>query len=296
MLSSHPTMTTISEPVADQTSTSIATTVPSGPTVFVGNLSFSTTAEQVTQLFGAEKVKSVRLIKKFGRFKGYGFVSFETQNDADQAVADWNGKESNGREIKVQPATEPKPVPIKSVKPVKPSSTESATAGPGAEGDAKKPVKKRKPRKPKKKVDEAAAPAAEESVSIDKKEVSEEKSKNKTRKPRRPKKTATDLSAPQSAPNQTPRKPRIPKSERELSKTSLFVGNLPYEVDDDDLKGLFSEFQVENARVVRYNERSKGYGFVYFADENNCSNAKTEFEGALLESRALIVKSAYKED
>ena len=62
MLSSHPTMTsTISESVADQTAASPTTaspttTVQSGPTVFVGNLSFSTTAEQVTELFGAEKV------------------------------------------------------------------------------------------------------------------------------------------------------------------------------------------------------------------------------------------------
>jgi RNA recognition motif-containing protein len=47
---------TISESVADQTAASPTTTVQSGPTVFVGNLSFSTTAEQVTELFGAEKV------------------------------------------------------------------------------------------------------------------------------------------------------------------------------------------------------------------------------------------------
>jgi len=169
-------------------------------------------------------------------------------------------------------------------------------SGAEGEGEAKKSQKKRKPRKPKKRIDEATAPAAEESVPTDKKETSEEKAKTKTRKTRRPKKTAADSSDPQSAPSQTPRKPRIPKADRELSKTSLFVGNLPYEVDDDDLKGLFNEYKVENAHVVRYNERSKGYGFVYFADEINCSNAKTEFEGALLENRALIVKCAYKED
>lgn len=81
-----------------------------------------------------------------------------------------------------------------------------------------------------------------------------------------------------------------------MSKTSLFVGNLPFEVDDDDLKGLFSEFKVEKAHVVRHGERSKGFGFVYFYDEKTCSDAQIEFEGALLEDRALVVKNAFKED
>ena len=83
------------------------------------------------------------MIKKFGRFKGYGFVSFATQKDADQAVSDWNGKESNGREIKVQPATEPKPVPVKLPKDPKEVSTEGDTAAPGN-------PKQKKNRKPKK--------------------------------------------------------------------------------------------------------------------------------------------------
>jgi len=67
---------TISESVADQTAASPTTTVQSGPTVFVGNLSFSTTAEQVTELFGAEKVKSVRLIKKIWSVQGLWFCIF----------------------------------------------------------------------------------------------------------------------------------------------------------------------------------------------------------------------------
>ena len=86
------------------------------------------------------------MIKKFGRFKGYGFISFATQKDADQAVSDWNGKETNGREIKVQPATEPKPIPVK---PLKEVSTESDTVATG-EAALKKHPKKKNPRKPKK--------------------------------------------------------------------------------------------------------------------------------------------------
>ena len=76
-------------------------------------------------------------------------MSFSSQQDADQAVSNWNGKETNGRELKVQPATEPNPVPVRPVKAASPS----ASAAVGAEtvtteGEDKK--KKRRPRKPKK--------------------------------------------------------------------------------------------------------------------------------------------------
>lgn len=79
-------------------------------------------------------------------------MSFSTQQDADQAVSNWNGKETNGRELKVQPATEPKPVPVRPVKAASPSAS-AAVGAVGAEtvtteGEDKK--KKRRPRKPKK--------------------------------------------------------------------------------------------------------------------------------------------------
>ena len=59
MTTINPPMTT-TEPVTIQANTSSNTTTTTttaiGPTVFVGNLAFSTTDEQITELFGAEKV------------------------------------------------------------------------------------------------------------------------------------------------------------------------------------------------------------------------------------------------
>lgn len=266
--------------------------IPSGPTVFVGNLPFTTSPEQVTHIFGVDKVQSVRLIKKFGRFKGYGFVSFYNQKDADQAIVEWDGKESYGRELKVQPATAPKPIapkPVAAPKPAAAPKSVDPNADPSAVAPGEK--KKRKPRKPKKRVDDSAAPAAEE-VAVVESEGEKTAAPKKKRQPRR--KPAAALVDGEPAPAAPPA--RKPRGDRPLSKTALFVGNLPFEVDDDDLRGLFGEFKVESARVVRYNERSKGFGFVYFADEKNCADAKVEFEGALLESRALIIKAAFQED
>jgi RNA recognition motif-containing protein len=76
----------------------------------------------------------------------------------------------------------------------------------------------------------------------------------------------------------------------------LFVGNLPFEVEDDDFLGIFSEFEVLSARVVKYRERSKGYGFVTFKNEDGATKAKAEFEGAVLEGRDLEIKWAYAEE
>ncbi|MDD4179190.1 MAG: RNA-binding protein [Candidatus Margulisbacteria bacterium] len=50
---------------------------------------------------------------------------------------------------------------------------------------------------------------------------------------------------------------------------SIFVGNLPWSVTDEDLKGKFSEFgNVISARVVndKFSGKSRGFGFVDMED------------------------------
>ena len=45
----------------------------------------------------------------------------------------------------------------------------------------------------------------------------------------------------------------------------IYVGNIPWKVDDDELKELFSQYgEVESATVIKYKDtnRSKGFGFV----------------------------------
>ena len=72
--------------------------------LFVGNLSYSTTEEDLKTLFAqAGAVKSVALIKdrETGRSKGFAFVEFNTQADAEKAISMFDGKEFQGRSIKV---------------------------------------------------------------------------------------------------------------------------------------------------------------------------------------------------
>jgi RNA recognition motif-containing protein len=75
--------------------------------LFVGNLSFNTTENQLQDLFAAHgNVIEVELImdKFSGRPRGFGFVTMETKEAADAAVQALNGKSVDGRAMTVNEA------------------------------------------------------------------------------------------------------------------------------------------------------------------------------------------------
>ncbi len=75
--------------------------------LFVGNLSFNATQEQLQDLFGAHgTVQEIDVIKdKFsGRPRGFAFVTMEAKEAADAAVQALNGKEIDGRALTVNEA------------------------------------------------------------------------------------------------------------------------------------------------------------------------------------------------
>lgn len=75
----------------------------------------------------------------------------------------------------------------------------------------------------------------------------------------------------------------------------LYVGNLPYSVDDAQLAEMFSEFgTVESAVAItdRQTGRSKGFGFVEFSDEKEAQAAMADMNGKEIEGRALKVAEA----
>ena len=75
----------------------------------------------------------------------------------------------------------------------------------------------------------------------------------------------------------------------------LYVGNLPWSIDDVKLKELFSEFgEVEEANVIKdkYSGRSKGFGFVTFADDAVAQKAIEGINSKEIEGRALKVSEA----
>jgi cold-inducible RNA-binding protein len=74
--------------------------------VYVGNLPFRTTEEDLANLFSqVGPVESVSIItdRDTGRSKGFGFVSMGS-DDADKAIAQFNGTDFNGRALTVNEA------------------------------------------------------------------------------------------------------------------------------------------------------------------------------------------------
>jgi RNA recognition motif-containing protein len=77
--------------------------------VYVGNISFKTTENDLQTLFSDfGTVKSVKIVtdRDTGRSRGFGFVEMEDENQANSAVESLDGKENNGRTLKVNIAKE----------------------------------------------------------------------------------------------------------------------------------------------------------------------------------------------
>lgn len=72
--------------------------------LYVGNLSYDTTEEDLRTLFSeAGTVTSVALIKDrdSGRSKGFAFVEMSSQSEAEEAIKMFNGRSVDNRELKV---------------------------------------------------------------------------------------------------------------------------------------------------------------------------------------------------
>jgi RNA recognition motif-containing protein len=75
--------------------------------IYVGNLSYNTTEENIRALFAAHgEVISVKSITDTmtGRSKGFAFVEMENDAEATTAISSLNGREIDGRSIKVNEA------------------------------------------------------------------------------------------------------------------------------------------------------------------------------------------------
>jgi cold-inducible RNA-binding protein len=75
--------------------------------LFIGGLSFSTSTERLRETFEqAGQVESAAVVtdRDTGRSRGFGFVEMSTSEEAEQAIARFNGQELDGRQIRVEKA------------------------------------------------------------------------------------------------------------------------------------------------------------------------------------------------
>lgn len=75
--------------------------------IYVGNLSFNTTNQDLNDIFaevGTVESASVIEDRETGRSRGFGFVEMASKADGENAIAQLNGKEVDGRQLKVNEA------------------------------------------------------------------------------------------------------------------------------------------------------------------------------------------------
>lgn len=268
--------------------------------VFAGNLAFSTTDADVKELFSvAGTVTEVSLITRGTRSLGYGFVTFSTEAEAKKAVETLNKKEVGGREINVEGARPQNALPANGLK--KKSNNKKKAAGARA-------------RRPRNEQGEEGGETAGESAAEG---VTEEvNGESKSAKRRNKKKTsaakkalegeAVEGEVPAEGAAAKAKKPAAKRPLRpkvaptgEPSKTLLFVSNLSFSIDDEKLKGIFSDYKVKSATVVKQkfgNQRSKGFAFVDFETEEDQQKALANEQGRSVEERAIQVKVALQDN
>src|ERR671912_1262598 len=89
---------------------------------------------------------------------------------------------------------------------------------------------------------------------------------------------------------------RRARGERELHMArKLYVGNLPFNTAEDDLRGLFEGAgAVDSVNMVRDNAtgQARGFAFVEMASDEDAQKAIAEFHQFQMEGRALVVNEA----
>ena len=76
---------------------------------------------------------------------------------------------------------------------------------------------------------------------------------------------------------------------------NIYVGNLSYEVNEDDLTEVFKSYgTVSSSKIItdKYSGRSKGFGFVEMENNDEAVHAIKELNGAVYEDRDMIVNEA----
>ncbi|CAG8574794.1 13975_t:CDS:2 [Acaulospora morrowiae] len=238
--------------------------------VFVGNLAFQTSEQQLSDFFSKTgKVVNANIITRGTRSLGYGFVTLETEEDANKVVEELNKKDLDGRQINVEVA-KPK---TENTAPSNNYWNSGARRGRGRYGFRRGRGRGRA--------------------------RGRGRGRNGWQSRRRFGGRAGDESGDAHADNNESTTanatdaPTTNGSNAENESSRMFVANLPFSVDDNGLKEIFKDYDVVSAHVVRRRGgRSKGFGFVDLANEDEQTRALEGLKNVDSEGRELVIKVA----
>lgn len=76
---------------------------------------------------------------------------------------------------------------------------------------------------------------------------------------------------------------------------NIFVGSLPFSIEEADLKGFFEDYgTVDSVKIItdKFTGRSKGFGFVEMPNDAEAQKAIDELNGGTVEGRTIVVNKS----
>lgn len=76
---------------------------------------------------------------------------------------------------------------------------------------------------------------------------------------------------------------------------NIFIGNLNYNLTEDDIRDIFEEYgELNSVKVIsdKFTGRSKGFGFVEMSNDEEAKKAIEELNGAEVEGRSIVVNES----
>lgn len=295
---------TAAAPATSQATDAAAASADEGRRLYIGNLAYATTEEELKEFFKGYTIEStsIPVNPRTNRPVGYAFVDLATAAEATAAIEGLSGKEILSRKVSVQLARKPEPAEAKEG---------AASGGEGASGNEgrKRAGGRGRGR------GRARGRGGRVGRGRGAQEGQESPEANAAATSQAPPTETTSENEPAAAEGAKqgknraarPQKQRGPPEDGIPSKTKVMVANLPYDLTEDKLKEIFNEYSPVSAKVAlrpipRFmikklqarNERRKtrGFGFVNLATEELQTKAVSEMNGKEIDGRTIAVKVA----
>jgi len=249
--------------------------------VYVGNLSYRTTSEELKAYFltvcpGVTHAEVISYPN--GRSKGCGLVEFKSASEAEKAIKELNNTELGTRKIFIREDREPKGFQGGAGKgdksPEKKTSTTSTTTATTTTSSSSTSSAPRRNNdyQPSGRGGRGGRGGYNNRYNNNNNNNNDNNNDNRSYQPRGQKQSA----------------PRAKNSDA----SNLYVGNLPYSCQDGDLQELFEAHgDVVKAEVAMdRNSRSKGFGTVKMGSADDANNAITELNESTFQGRKIVVR------
>jgi len=258
--------------------------------VFVGNLDFKTKEAELAKAFSAAgKVISANIISRGSRSLGYGFVEMENEEDANKAVQLMNKQELDGRPINVEVA-KPREEPPADQQPQQgEAQQQQAQQGEQQTGSFQRVGGARGGRG-------RGGARGGRGRGASRGGRGGRGGRKGFRVRGEQEATPASTAATQQA---QPTQQQQQEDTRTPSKTTLFVANLPFKLDDEGFGKSLTEYTIafKSAYVVKNQRsgRSKGFGFIEFENEGDQQKALQALDKKSVDGRELVAKVALTE-